>query len=515
MKKVLLLFIILFAVKVSFAQTPGSPDLTFGNSGIVITNMDTFSITGNAMELSNSKIIVGGYSSHGSSTDEDFVIIKYNSDGTLDNTFGTGGKVRTPISSYSDRALAMAVQTDGKIILAGNTTSYSPTTISFTIVRYNINGTLDNTFGTSGVVITSMGAGSMSNAYSVAIQNNGKIIVAGCSRINSTAYNDFTLCRYNVNGILDNTFGTNGIVKTTISSSSYFDRINGIAIQSDGKIICAGTTDNGSNKDFAIVRYDSTGILDNTFGTSGKVITPIGSIAAYANSIIIQTNGKILVAGINTNGTNSYFAMVRYSIYGTLDNTFGTSGIVTTSLNSQIDEAYSISLQNNRKILVAGSSTSGSNYNFGVVRYDTTGTLDNTFGVGGIVTTPIGSYGYSIAKSVKVQPDGNIILAGYSYDGTHQDFAVVRYYGDITTSIQQNNFENEFTIFPNPATTQLTIETIQKAEIEILNIQGQLMKNISSAFNKITIDISSFPSGMYFVKIKTEKETAVKKFIKE
>ena len=258
-------------------------------------------------------------------------------------------------------------------------------------------------------------------AFALAIQSDGKIVAAGKSSNGST--HDFALVRYNTNGSLDTSFGTGGIVTTLvgISGGAY-----ALGLQSDGKIVAAGSSSNGSNYDFALVRYNADGSLDTSFGTGGIVTTTVGSSDDYASTLGIQSDGKIVAAGYSYNGSNYDFALVRYNTNGSFDTSFGTGGIVTTPVGSSDDYARTLGIQSDGKIVAAGYSSNGSTYDFALVRYNTNGSLDTTFGTGGIVTTPVGSSG--IAYALGLQSDGKIVAAGYSSNGSTYDFALVRYW---------------------------------------------------------------------------------------
>jgi uncharacterized delta-60 repeat protein len=238
-------------------------------------------------------------------------------------------------------------------------------------------------------------------------------------------------------------FGTNGIVTTAIGSGD--DYGNSVAIQSDGKIVVAGHSYNGTNHDFAVVRYNTDGSLDTNFGNSGKVTTAIGSTTDIGYSVEIQSDGKIVVAGYSDNGSNEDIVIVRYYTDGSLDTTFGgnNNGIVTTAIGSGDERGYSVAIQSDNKLVVAGSTFDGSMMNFAVVRYNTDGSLDTTFGGDGKVTTDISEgtpetagalyYGDS-GKEVVIQSDGKIVVVGYSHTGSNtfgdNDIAVVRYNTD-------------------------------------------------------------------------------------
>ena len=401
---------------------PGDLDPAFGTGGKVLTPIGSGNDQGFSVTVqSDGKVVVSGTSFIG--TNSDFALARYTSTGALDPTFGTGGKVTTPIGSAQAYGFSVALQSDGKIVVAG--AAHNGTNFDFALVRYTSAGALDPTFGTGGKVITPIGS-SDDNGVSMALQRDGKIVVAGYS-YSGTAHYDFALVRYTSTGALDTTFGTGGKVITPVGSSD--DQGRSVAVQSDGKIVVAGYAFNGlAYYDFALVRYTSTGALDTTFGSGGKVITSfIGNSGDYGRSVAVQSDGKIVVAGYTENATTTDFALVRYTSAGALDPTFGTSGKVTTPVGSARAYGLSVALQINGKIIVAGSANTGSGTDFALVRYTSAGVLDPTFGTGGKVLTPVGS-GDDQGHSVALQSDGKIVMAGYV--GPSFDFALVRYEGE-------------------------------------------------------------------------------------
>ena len=346
--------------------------------------------------------------------------------GAPDATFGSGfGIVITPIGSGTDVAYSLALQPDGMIVVAGacsNGTDYD-----FCLARYLANGALDTNFNGTGKVITAIGSGNAA-AYSVALQSDGKIVVAGrCSNGTNT---DFCLARYLASGALDMSLNSTGTVITTIGSGN--DVARGVALQPDGKIVLAGYCSNGTTYDFCLARYLASGTLDVSFNGSGTVITPIGVGDDYAISLALQPDGKIIVAGVCSNGANSDFCLARYLANGTFDTSFNRTGKVITPVGSSDDYGYSVALQPDGKIVVAGYCVSGANLDFCLARYLANGTLDASFGSTGKVITAIGS-STDVANSAALQPDGKIVVAGYCSNGTNDDFCLARYDGGPNT----------------------------------------------------------------------------------
>ena len=362
--------------------------------------------------------------------------------GTLDASFGTGGKVTTDFAGSGDGAGAIAVQPDGKLVAAGAATINGQA--DFALARYNSNGTLDTGFGTDGRVTTDFG-GRYEVARSVALQWDGKIVVAGGSVIG--LFNDFAVARYLSDGTLDASFGTGGKVITKFENrpdgmapGEVSADANSVAVQPDGKIVVAGYANIEGEEDFALVRYNANGTLDATFGSGGKVITDFGRLQqgysyAFGFSLALEPDGKIVVAGVAYIGAGRDFALARYNSNGTLDTSFGTGGKVITDFTRD-DSTFSVAVEPDGKILAAGMADVSRGYGFALVRYNSNGTLDASFGAGGIVTTDFGllDQGFSVAyaASLAVQPDGGIVAAGRAYfnGGFHSGLA--RYNSDGT-----------------------------------------------------------------------------------
>jgi uncharacterized delta-60 repeat protein len=485
-----------------YMQTVGSLDISFGNAGSVITDFNNYDDWGYSVAVQDDgKIVVAGES--GNVSNYDFGIVRFNEDGTYDNSFGSAGKVSTAIGGSDDIAYAMGIQSDGKIVVAGTTSGASSSDAA--LVRYNSNGTLDNTFGSVGIVTKDI---SVSDDYitSLAIQQDGKIVLAGYSF--GTTYYTFVVLRYNSNGTIDSTFGTGGVAFADIGNSD-----NGalaIALQSDQKIVVAGWSNNGAvmDYDFAIARFNTNGTIDPSFGTGGYVITSVGTSMNEISDIAIQTDGKIVVAGTSSNVWND-FAVVRYNSDGTLDNSFGSGGIVITDIGGSSDVANAIVIQPDGKIIVAGYAHNGSTYNnTAIVRYCLNGIIDNTFGTNGKTITTIGTWDNG-ASATELQVDGKIITAGWTANGGDNEISVVRFIGSGTLDDNFYSKKFGFSFFPNPNEGQFTIDftsiTPVETQIEIYNINNK--KVYSSYINEESadIDLTGYAKGLYFVKMSNEK----------
>ncbi|HSE83332.1 MAG TPA: hypothetical protein VLB01_02140 [Thermodesulfobacteriota bacterium] len=305
--------------------------------------------------------------------------------GDLDTTFSGDGKVLTTFSSESyDKTSAIAIQSNGKIVVAGNTNNIYGN-YGFALARYNSNGSLDTTFSGDGkVTIIDVGT-----AYSLAIQSNGKIVIAGMYDYNT----GIALARLNSNGSLDTTFSGDGKVLTDFGSSYSAASAHDLSIQEDGKIVVAGTvTDYKGN--FALVRYNSNGTLDKTFDGDGKVITDFGDIESVASAIAIESDSRIVVAGTAVNHVNNQiqnnFAIARYGPAGGLDTTFSGDGKVITDFSSgSSDMAAAMAIQKkDGRIVVAGISDANAFpfYDFALARY-------HAFSCGPLNATMVGTSG--------------------------------------------------------------------------------------------------------------------------
>ncbi len=414
----------------SLHATPGQPgtlDASWGASsplgaGKVITAIGGGDDFGGALAVqSDGKVVLAGYCYNG--TKFDFCAARYNTDGALDTAWGTGGKVVTVIGSGSghDFVTAIALQPDGKVLLAGACSN--GVSGAFCAIRYNANGTLDTTWGVGGKVITAFD-NLASGAYAMTLQADGKALLAG--QCNGVANYDFCSARYNANGTLDITWGTDGKIVTPIDGRS--SNATAISMQPDGKVLMAGECYGGTGADFCSARYNANGTLDATWGSGGAVVTPVGSSEDIAYDIAIQPDGKVLMAGQCYGSTSYDFCAVRYNANGTLDTTWGTGGSVITAIGSDRDYAYAIALQPDGKVLLAGSCVEAATYDVCTARYNADGTPDTSWGIRGKVITPVGignDFGYAIA----LQRDGKVLLAGSCSNGTNYDFCVARYDG--------------------------------------------------------------------------------------
>jgi uncharacterized delta-60 repeat protein len=317
----------------------------------------------------------------------------------------------------------MAIQPDGKIVVAGVVYNSEGFNLDFAVVRYNTDGSLDNSFDGDGIVVTDFSAGKEDQIQSLALQEDGSIVVAGWS-FNGNDF-DVVMARYLSNGSLDPSFDGDGKVSTDFGGST--DKAKSVAILNDGKIVVGGETNTGSTYDFALARYNPNGSLDASFDTDGKVVTDMEG-HDFIKSMAIQTDGGIVVAGssntslfgrsVNAN-LNGNFALARYTANGTLDNTFDGDGKIMTDLGSNDDEASDLVLQNDGKIAVVGNSNTA---DFNIVRYTANGSLDPSFFGNGITTVDFGNRPILLVLSVFITI--TCTLQDVQFGSASDDFAV-------------------------------------------------------------------------------------------
>jgi uncharacterized delta-60 repeat protein len=425
-----LAFVILMALASPALAATGDLDSTFGvsSSGINFTDIGGANATDRIFALAlqtDGKIVAAGES------DGHFAVARYTTAGVLDTTFSApDGTLTTPIEA-SSVAYGVAVQTDGKIVVAGS--SNDGFREYFTVARYTSSGALDTAGfnAPTGYITTALSAVS-DVATDVALQSDGKIVVGGY------ADSQFAVARYNTNGTLDTaTFNSPTGFRTL--AIDFNDLAWAIGLQSDGKIILAGQTDTGVSEDFAVARFTTSGALDTTFnGGTGYIATdfPTDQID-LAQDIAIQPDDKILVAGYTRGSfTDDDFALARYNANGTLDTLFGTSGLVITPIDGD-DQAFAVAVGPTGRIVVAGTTVNDPNVeNFALAGYTNTGAPNTNFGGVGYITTNVGDVldGGAITSdfihAAVIQSDNRIVLGGstdHPVDVGDSNFAIARY----------------------------------------------------------------------------------------
>ena len=371
---------------VTFSQ-PGTLDSTFGGDGTVKTNIaigGAFAFS--AVLQADEKIVLEGHTL----LKDKLIIARLKTDGSLDSSFGLNGAAVYDSLRYNESHNALALQTDGKIVLATNRGS-----VDFAVIRFLQNGTLDSSFGSNGRAAIKLEGDNTSSA--VAIQPDGKIVVAGSAIVNNY-WHGFALARYNANGTIDSSFGSNGISRELTGDCDGFGKA--VAIQPDGKIVLAGYTSCVSNPHPVILRYNSHGHLDSSFSGTGKIVANLDYALGYA--VAIQKDGKIVVGGdINIYGNEGL--LLRYLQNGELDSSFGTNGETHSLIGNNYNNRFeSFALQVNGAIVVLATSADGFRpHDFGLIRFLPGGQVDLSFGTNGTVLTDIQNAKTMLPRSVQ------------------------------------------------------------------------------------------------------------------
>jgi uncharacterized delta-60 repeat protein len=379
--------------------------------------------------------------------DSGFGLARYTADGALDQSFGTAGVVVTRSTQRSFVANALALQSDGRILIAGMASDLPTASLQLAVARYNPDGSPDGAFGTHGLATTSAGP-TGAQATALALQPDGKILAAGTVFAHGAEADEFALARFLADGKLDSSFGSGGIVSTHVGAGASAGQ--SLALQPDGRIVVVGTAySNGpTDDDFAVVRYTPDGRLDPEFGTRGMVTTDFGSGDAGARAsldraggVAIGADARIVVAG-STRGDHQTFAVARYNPDGSLDSSFGAGGKAQVAATDP--QVYALVIQPEGSVILAGTAgapgprpTSGATAPFALIRFLADGWADQSFGSAGLVTTSFeGSR--SGARTAIAQTDGKLLIGGAKFGAPsaqgdalpESGFALARYNPD-------------------------------------------------------------------------------------
>lgn len=325
----------------------GQIDTSFGENGHVLTPFEGVSGDTRKVEiLGDGKILVAGYVGDG--TSGDLILLRYLSDGELDQDFGTGGKVVSDFGS-SEEAYDMALLQDGSIVLAGE---HEGATLDFAVWRYHPNGELDTDFGVGGMRVVDFG--DWDTAKGIAAADDGSLIAVGIVKVSGNL--DFGVVRLDSSGELDNSFDTDG--RVTFDNSGATDGAWDVVI-SDGRFVVGGYS-RGTDSDFILVRFLSDGSLDGSFGSGGSVVTDFSGVDEQLLTIGLQDDAKIVAGGRSGNlGEAQSFLIARYSEDGSLDGTFGSGGKVETAIGAAKHGVLALTLDKPERITAVGLAEGG------------------------------------------------------------------------------------------------------------------------------------------------------------
>lgn len=547
--------------------TDGKLDVTFGDSGYAITHFDFNGSVDDGYFLEvihavtiqpDGKIVAAGYGIHGYFYDAEigpvynmsFLVARYLPDGTLDSSFGGDGTVDTDFGKLEE-AYAVVIQPDGKIIVGGSVAPApgQPQELisDFCMVRYLSNGQLDQSFGNGGIVTTNFKDVDSETITSLAIQEDGKIVAGGKNpELGNETKSEFVLARYQTNGTLDASFGDSGVIKTDFGANG--EQINDIVLQNDGKIVAAGISNNNSFiANMAIARYNFDGTPDQSFANEGRVSIKFEEGAARGSSVLLQSNGKILVSGYVFKGNIVDFALARCLPNGSLDSSFGINGKVVTDLGGY-DYSYSSIVQDDGKIVLSGYSANDSTNYIALVRYNgdpvenpaitKIKTWINNEGLAWYSNNNSSIYYYSVEHSTngttfteqkRVDADKVSALARqqvYNFalnnaqSNSYYRVAAVRKDGSTIYSnvLYYSGNESMVKVYPNPVKDVLHLEglnTTSKTTLTVINAQGDIIKRISTNENNYNFNLSQLPRGTYNLQVEEGNQSNTHQFIKE
>lgn len=501
MKKLLALLLIIPTL--SFAQF-GVLDNNFDADGIVEIDNGGFSSRGHDVVIQpDGKILVCGWATSGN---EPYMFVnRMWPDGSPDNDFGVMGQSTLAINGNPVQCYAIALQDDGDIIIVGGAFNID---IGSILIRLKASdGLPDPSFGTNGyIILPDINA---SPLYDVAIQEDGKIVAAGIT----TGPQSVKVVRLNLDGTYDNTFSFNGLVFTNIGELGDFDWAQGVAIESNGKITIAGSIDHGGgNVNSILIRYNSDGSLDDSFGINGIVEESLSNTVDKFYNLTIDASGSIYACGFVQDGDYN-MAVAKFNSNGMLDNSFSFDGAVEFDIDGGEDRAWDILLQPDGKILIAGVGEFQGDDMLAMIRLQLDGTLDNTFGNSGVALTSNGID--DEWHAVALQDDLKIVAAGYTNNGGTKAI-VARYTSGMNVGIGDvDAYIGSTLIYPNPISEQLTVEyelkSSQKVAIELLDMSGKRVALLQPETEVLageqvkSFNLPQLESGNYLLQLRTEK----------
>lgn len=515
MKKLLIAFLS-FSSYCAVAQSAGALDPTFNTTGIVVKDSGPLELYQDVKIQADGKIVAVG-TVYDATYSADIVVARLNSDGTYDNSFGTNG-IFTFGLNYETGSYQCLVKSNGKILVAGYTTDNGGNGTAMLVLQLNSDGTLDNAFGNAGVSYFDIGPRE-DMAYGLALQSDDKIVVCGTTVDTTTVeYNNVPIVvRFNTNGTVDNSFGTNGIARipTTYAENDFV----AIGVQPNGKIVAAGHIANGLLWFSALIaRFNTDGTLDTGFGNNGIVNKNVNNVDdEFFDMQLITPQCDIVLTGFSVTQSDLYYHLLamKYDSTGTPVASFGNNGTVVLGTES-MNVGDALFLQDDGKILIAGGAGEAppGNQDWGLWRLNADGSTDNGFGYNGRIMLDFNGQADE-ALGIARQSDDKIVLAGKSRN-TDVDLAIARYDDKLAYTSTVNTPALKFSYYPNPVTNTLFIQGIgQMATATVYNAVGNLVATYPLADTNASIDVNGLAAGIYMVKINTGNAQAAFKFVRQ
>lgn len=497
------------------AQNPGTLDTSFNSTGITTLQPGTLNdvVYGLAVQPDAKIVFCGvGRITASSGFTSDMIIGRLNANGTIDASFANNGYYNVASTGGSVFGYDVKLQIDGKIVVCGG---YSNTAANpdFITVRLNPDGTPDTTYGNNnGISIIPVDAGE-DYAYDLHIRNDGKIILAGSSKVPGFTYSRGVVMQLLDNGSIDTTFGTQGktLVQLTSTSSETFRCMD---VTPGGSIIAAGYSYQNNNENFFMTGFTENGILNTSFANNG---TAFGGLMAYAYDIIVNGN-SVFAGGKSSNSSGNDMAIICYDTLGIIKTTWANNGIASANYNA-VDVCLGLVIQPDGSLLAGGTSGLAGPFadrNFFATRYTQSGMLDTNFGTNGYVTYSIGS-AFDDANAIALQTDGKILLGGFAALGNN-DMVIVRLLNDssgVSTGIPSTiSNRNKIKIYPSPLSGDLfylsgDFYPNEQLTISIYKIRGELILNVvknNATENEVTLP-PTLSNGIYYVNVVSHLRT--------
>ncbi|HUM45693.1 MAG TPA: T9SS type A sorting domain-containing protein [Chitinophagales bacterium] len=539
-----------FSSNIALARynTDGTLDATFNGDGKLNTEIGFYSIARDCIVQPDGKIVIAGFTDE---SDDEFLMVRYHTDGSPDNSFGENGVMTTQLGGYTSEANALVRQSDGKLIAAGYTRDTGDPDYDFAVVRVTSDGVLDNSFSGDGKFQLDVN-GENDVAFAIAVQQDGKIVFGGSSLL---AGNASALVRLLANGTPDPDFGSGGVVIT----DSYVS--TSLLIQEDGKILSGGYSSGGQGSVPAIVRYLADGDLDLSFGNNGFAIPSLPSFSATASAIALQPDKKILLAGsIYTLSAPEACMLMRFDENGNVDNTFGDDGLFILPLSDDEPSNFMDAvLQSDYKIVAAGFKGTAADDQFAVARfinpvvepicqYPEDRTASNITSTTATVNWTASSF--ASKYKVRYKPSGTSAWINVSTQNNSKNLSGLiintKYVWEVrsicntlstgksewspkefftTISTKLSHVEAiDLNVFPNPvvssAIIQFSLENSSDLKIELMDLQGRKIRTITAEYyetgnHTITFSAVDILKGVYLLQLRTNSTVISQKIVVE
>lgn len=516
MKKNIRLLMALFVVlsfEITAQNTPGDLDLSFNGTGKVIQDNGFMDLCQDVKITANGRIVTVG-TTYDAAYAADLQVSCFLADGTPDPGFGTNGIFRYHLG-YETGGYACHLFGDGTMLAAGISMD-NLGGFEMILLKLNGNGVPDSSFGVAGVARYDYGAGE-DMAFGLAVQDDGRIILAGTIR-NDQYRLAPALVRFNSNGSLDSTFGVNGLAVVPVTEED--NDFSAVQLQPDGKIVAAGHISNGlSWFSLLVARFDTNGVADPTFGTGGIVNMNLNNVDDEFFDLRIMAGGDIIATGFTTTQTdlNYHLLVARFGPAGTLVQAFGNNGLVISGETSY-NVGYAMEVLPDGKIVITGSSgeKAPSDSDWGIWKLNSDGSFDQTFGSGGRVTTDGGGQ-FDEALGITFQEDGRLLAAGKFRINDNIDFGVARYLNNLTVSVPEKPGEQLVQIVPDPAVrgdmvkVNMHLSEKQLVTVQLMNVAGEVVVSETSGIREpgwVTLDINlpgGMASGLYILRVSGSK----------